>query len=319
MKSMLFYVLLVFIVSCKPLSSSSPDFDKFDPDKTYRLQLNPPPGVRYYYEVNNESEVELEVDGKNAGFSNKTSAGMTYQLTKDTTSDLRFQIKYDKIDLYTKSGDKETEIHVKEGTIPLSPEETMLTILRDAVIIGKVSATGEVKQIEGFEEMGDKLISGLPEGDLYGRNTAKAQWEKIVGNGVVRKNIDQIFRVFPDSAIHLGDTWRLSSIQQGDFKLKLSNDFTLKAINSEIAIINATGRIKNDNTIEDLQGYGKVTTNFKGEQEARFEMEAKTGMLISCDIRANVNGTITVMGREVPVTIKTKVRMKGKRLNASGK
>ena len=94
----------------------------------------------------------------------------------------------------------------------------------------------------------------------------------------------------------------------------IKNTYKLKAINSEIALIQSSAKISNDNSPMNFQGLNNVTASIEGEQEAEYEMEAKTGMLISCNIITNVSGTVQVMGREVPIKIKTVVTIKGKKI-----
>ena len=51
---------------------------------------------------------------------------------------------------------------------------------------------------------------------------------------MVRKNMDDLFRIFPDSAIHIGDSWKLTNQNAG---LMAKNIFRLKAINDDVAVI----------------------------------------------------------------------------------
>jgi len=32
--------------------------------------------------------------------------------------------------------------------------------------------------------------------------------DKAIGEGIVKKNVDQLFKMFPDSAVHVGDKWK---------------------------------------------------------------------------------------------------------------
>jgi Family of unknown function (DUF6263) len=190
----------------------------------------------------------------------------------------------------------------------------MLGTLKEAIITAIVSPSGEIKSVTGYKEIGEKIIAGFAENDIQGRTMAQNQWDQVIGEGLIKKNMDQLFKIFPDSAVHLGDTWKLSSREEGELKMNVSSSFTLKAINSDIAIIQSKGQISSDNTASNLMGYGEVSTDLKGEQEGEFEMETKTGMLLSCKIKASIKGTIQVMGRDIPVTISTTVKMTGKKI-----
>jgi hypothetical protein len=61
-------------------------------------------------------------------------------------------------------------------------------------------------------------------------------------------------------------------------------------------------------------GFGNVAADLKGKQQAEYEMETKTGMLISCKMKADVEGTMQAMGREIPMIIKTSLKITGRKV-----
>ncbi len=311
MKSKCIYLLLLVSLACKMQSGS--DAEQYDPTKTFRFRLNPADNAIYQYEVSSESEIEMEIDNKEITTSNNTEAAVTYTIVKDSSGDFVFHIKYDRISIRSRSGDNETVASVSQGSIPLTPIEKMLYVLKDANLTGRVSTAGQLKHLEGYDEIGQKIIAQFDENDVVGRKTALAQWERKAGNNLVRNNIQQLFQLFPDSAVRVGDSWNLASKQVSEFSINLINTFTLKAINKEIALITATGKISNNNTSEEIPGYGQITTSFEGDQESRFELEAQTGMLLNCESKAKAKGNVNIMGREVPVKIKNSIVIKGKR------
>ena len=77
--------------------------------------------------------------------------------------------------------------------------------------------------------------------------------------------------------------------------------------------MSSEGIIKSDKSSNSVMGYTQVAANLKGEQKDEFEIEAKTGMLISSRITANIEGNLQVMGRDIPITIKSSIKMSGKK------
>jgi hypothetical protein len=308
------FLLLILIVACKIQPESNREYDEFDPDKTYKLQLNPAQGSVYYYEISNESKVNLEIDDKEIHNLTETNVGIQYNIDKDSTGHYQFTMRYDKLKLHTKNGDQEMTADASNAALSLNPIEKMLGVLKEGLIMVTISPSGKIESVNGYDEIGDKIMASFADNDVNGKKVAQSQWEKVIGEGLIKNNMDQLFNIFPDSAVHLKDTWKLSSKQSGEFTMNVTGTFTLKAINSDFAVIESHGFISSNNTATNVMGYGNVTTNLKGEQEGEFEMEAKTGMLISCRIKAKTEGTIQILGREVPVTINNEVTMKGKKL-----
>ncbi len=307
--------LLIGVASCKTQGDSVSDSDKYDPDKTYRLQLNPAAGSSYQYEITNETEIDLTVDDKKVENVNRSEVGLSYTIEKDSLGNFLFTMRYDTIHIYTKKNGDESEADAANAQMTLNPVEKMIGILKNATIVTTVTPGGEIKSMTGYKEVGEKIMAGFAPDDANSRRIAEGQWEKAVGEELVKKNMDQLFKIFPDSAVHLGDTWNLTSRQEGDLSLVVKGHYKLKAINSEIAIIESEGKIASISNATNGMGVGTTLAALDGEQKGQFEMEAKTGMLISCKIKARMEGTIQMAGREIPVVIETSVIMKGKKKN----
>ena len=299
---------LIILSSCKLQPGSSEN--QHDPSKQYKLQLNPANGSSYYYDVINETDVEMDVNGKEVGNESKTELGVEYKIGRDSTGNILFNIVYDKVHLVNKTGDTETEADADLGDLSANPVSRMLAVLKKSKITAVINPTGEVVEVNGYKEMGEEIVSKFDPEDVNGKTLALKQWDQVIGQGMIKRNLDYLFRIFPDSAVYMGDSWKLSSRQEGEFNFTVKSNFQLKSVNPDVAIINSNAKIKSDSTANNVMAQpGMVITNLEGEQEGEFEMETQTGMLIGCRIKAKIKGTINVAGREVPVDITNTIKM----------
>lgn len=305
--------MIVTTLSCKIQSDSDRSYDKYDANKVYKLQLNPAPGSAYHYEMENKTEVEISAEGKEINTLNESEVGFNYSVEKDSAGNYLFTTTYDKIRLKTENGDNKTEADAANATISIDPVEKMLGILKAANIKATVTPKGEVKNVTGYDELEGRLMAEFAHADDYGKSMAHEQWKKVVGEGVVKNSMDQLFKLFPDSAIHLGDTWKLNSTQGGELPMTTKSIYTLKAINDDIAVITSEGIMVSDKASNSVMGYSGVTAKLEGKQKGEFEVETKTGILIISNITADIKGVLQVMGREIPVEIKTTIRMTGRK------
>jgi hypothetical protein len=129
----------------------------------------------------------------------------------------------------------------------------------------------------------------------------------------VSYTMEELFKIFPDSAVHVGDRWKLSSIQKDEISLNVKNTYLLKDIHNGIAIIESEGEISSDNTVGNSMGYS-FTADIKEKREGEFEMETTTGMLLNSRISSDIEGEMPVMGRKVPITSRTTITMEGKKV-----
>lgn len=312
-KIIISFCIVSIIYSCDLRSGSGENYDKYDPNKTYKLHLNPVPGSSYYYDISNETSVKVEMEDKKVNNETQTNTSIHYKISKDSTGNFLFAMQYDKIQMHTKTGDNETDAEAGNGSAAINPMDKMLGILKQSHITATVSPSGDIINMTGYKELGDQFLANVAVDDEDQKNLLKAQWEKTIGNGLVKQNLEQLFKIFPDSSVHLKDTWKLKTNQESGIGLDANSIFTLKAINSDVAIIEVEGDISSDNTAANLLGLNDASVNLKGSQEGEYEIETKTGMLISCNLSAKVEGKVQAMGQDIPVTIKTSVKINGRK------
>jgi hypothetical protein len=176
-----------------------------------------------------------------------------------------------------------------------------------------VSTAGQIKSIQGDVAIKDKLLAGFSPGDTYAKSIASQQWDRQVKEGLLKNNMEQMFHVFPDSAVHVGDRWKLSSAQHEQIDLINKTSSQLKEIVDGTAVIHSEGEITSDNAAGTLNGT-PYAADLKGKEESDAAMETTTGMLLSSTSESEITGTISSMGRDIPVTITISTKLEGHRV-----
>ena len=308
-----FIVILSVAVSCKTHPNSARYFDGNNPKKVYHLRLNPPAGAQYTYTVTRSTEFETEVDGKKIDNKNRSQMEVTYTIAKDSSGDILLGIVYNKIHLYSKNGDTEEEQDADKATESTDPVEKALGILKGANMSAVMTAGGQIKSIQGDQAIKDKLLADFSPSDTYAKSIASQQWDRQVKEGLLKNNMEQQFNIFPDSAVHVGDRWKLSSTQHEQIDLITKTSCQLKEIVDGTAVIRSQGEITSENAPGTLNGT-PYTADLKGKQEGDLAMETMTGMLLSSTSESEITGTISSVGRDIPVTIKISIKIVGRKL-----
>lgn len=312
MRNILFITCFSFLLSCKtqPNSGHSPDGDL---TRVFKLRLNPPPGSKYYYSISNRTELKLELEDKKVDNLSKSDIGVVYAIARDSVGNLDLHVSYDKIHMYSKNGDAESDMDAVDAANSTDPVEKMLGIVRAADIRAVMSPAGEVKQMTGYKEILDKFLAAYPGTDPNDRIKMQGLWKQKIGEGVIKKNIEQLFRLFPDSTVHIGDKWKLSTTQNDGIPIHVTGSFAIKDISGGIALIQSEGEIVSDSSMTQIMGY-QVTINLKGRQDGEYEMETATGMLQTAAIKMHVEGTIQLLAREVPLSLETTIKISGRKM-----
>lgn len=310
-KYLWFFALMLFLSSCKTHPTS--DRSYAGDDKVYKLRLNPVPGSKYQYEVNNESKLSMEVDSKPVENVKKADVTIDYGIDRDSLGDYQLSITYEKIHVYTKNGNLESDLSTDNGANSVDPMERLLSALKDAPIIATVGRAGEIKTVTGYAEIANKILSEATNISLGDKQKVQQQWQTVIEKGMIQKNLDQLFKMFPDSAVHIGDRWRLTSQDNADISFSVKNVYTLRSIKDGVADIESEGDIVSDKTSTVMMGYD-VVANLAGKQQGSYSMDIHTGMLVSCHISADIEGKIQLVGRDIPVKITTSVKMSGRKM-----
>ena len=308
--SFLFFCILS--MSCKIQSNSDQIYSGSDRE-VYRLRLQPSDGSKYHYDITNITEMNIEAEGKEINNRNKSHVGVNYDISKDSLGDFMFTATYDKIQIHSKNGEQETTLDASNAAATVNPSEKMLGILKDATVVAVVSPNGEQKEIRGFDSMVAKLLESFDPNDVHAKEAAKAQWEKMVTKGLVKNNMDQLFQLFPDSAVRVGDKWKLTTKQEGEVNLSVTTTYKLEQIEDGVAVIESESDIENDQGAATSSSF-QPTASLKGRQEGHYEMDVNTGMLKHSKITATLKGTIQTMGKEIPITAKTNVVLDGRKV-----
>lgn len=292
---------------------SSEQYESFDPSKSYKVGLNPEVGSKYHYEVTSETHIKTEYDDKSSDNVNKTTTGTYYQVSKDSSGNFLFHITYDSIHIYTKNKDGETDLDMANAPSSIDPVEKMMGLLKAANITATITPSGDVRQVSGYNDLTEKIMASFAQSDSYTKDMARKKWDQLIDQGIIKKNMDQLFKIFPDSAIRIGGQWKLNSQQDNGIVMNIKSIYTLKAMNSNFTLIESEGKMASDTSTVNLMGYD-VLANLHGTQKSEYQLETKTGMLLTSKMKAHFEGSIQLLGKEIPVDIETTVVTSSKKM-----
>ena len=251
--------IVLLLSSCNIHPGASRYNDDNDPKKVYRLRFNPAPGSKFVYTVTRSTEFEMEADDKIVKNKNTSDMDIVYSVSRDSAGNTVLATIYNKIHLYSKNGDEVQEEDADKAEGSADPLEKMLGILRHANLRVVVSPAGTVQSVEGDEAVKDQVLAGVPNTATYAREIAAKQWDQQVKNGLIKRNMEELFRIFPDSAIHVGGRWKLSSPPQLDIPVAGGNVYQLKEIIDGTAVIEMQGDINGWNRKRDSKRWNKFS------------------------------------------------------------
>jgi hypothetical protein len=165
-----------------------------------------------------------------------------------------------------------------------------------------------MKSVTGYQELTDKVMAAFTNADVTTQSIVKSRWQQLIEEGVMKKSIDQLFDLFPDSAVQVGDQWTLKSTQKGEISMNITTTYTLEEISDGKAVISSKSKLTKDPSATMVMGFS-LTGDLDGNQTGESEVDIKTGMLVKSKMSGTIKGKLQLMGREVPISIKNNVTM----------
>jgi hypothetical protein len=302
-----FLCLSPFLFSCK-----NSDQHHAPSDKKYQFGLHLTAGEKYYYNINTETQTKLEVNSKKVDNNKSSEIGLIYEVLKDSADTVLVKITYDQLRINVKNNNNEKELDASNGQGSLNPGEKIFSTLKGSSIMVALNKKGDVLQVTGSQEIVDKLLVAMNTRDVNTKKMLQEQLSNFIGEEFIKNNLGQSLKLFPDTAVYIGDTWSRKNVISADLHSEALINYTLTSVKNNMAEVQTGSEISNNSNTNVMGIY--AATKIEGKQEGRFEADINTGLLLTGQSTTSMDGTIQTMGKEIPITIKITKHITGKKI-----
>jgi len=310
--SLCFVLGLLSVFSCKNNKHNT----QVSTDKKFRILLHFSPGAKYYYTIRTETETSVLLNNKKLETSNQSEMGLVYEVMNTKSDSIFVKITYDQLHINVKNKNGEQDLNTSNAAQSLNPLEKALGAIKGASMNMVLSTQGDVLHITGAKEIADKLLTGLNTQDAYVKEMMQQQIGKLIGDDFIKNNLAHEFKLFPDTAVYVGDSWSRKNVESGIMQFDAPTTYRFTAVKGNTAEVETESEISNNNTtiVMGIQTVAKM----EGKQGGYFETDTQTGLLMNGKSQASLEGTMQVMGRDVPVKIKISKVITAKKINYPG-
>ena len=299
--------LVTFLFSCKNTGRHSQS------GKKYQFGLHLTTGAKYYFNINGETVSKVSVRDKEVESTNQTDVGLIYEVVSSTADSIQIKLTYDQLHFKLKNKDGEKEIDAANSGHTLDNLENQLAAIKGSTMNITLNKRGEILNITGGKEIADKLLATMNVQDATSQAQIRGQFSKFIGDDFVKDNLASQFKLFPDSAVAVGDTWQMKSMLPAGIQGDAETKYTFDDLSDKQATIVSVSEINNPDGKMSLMGTD-VTMNTTGKQEGHFETDVTTGLLMNSQSTTTMEGNFQVMGKEIPVSIKVTRHITGKKM-----
>lgn len=258
-----------------------------EPGKEVMLQFNLEKGRSYGYDINMEIAQEVQERKLNSGMNWKYNL----RVMEDNKKEKLIKVTYDRIAISMDMGGQKMEFSSDaapaDPSNPLNMVTNLLSAMKGKSFTMTVNAKGEIGKVEGFDQLGEDLVSGMKLPAESKGKMLQSFRSKFNANDV-KETFAQTFSMLPGKKVKAGDSWeKESATKLGPTKGKLVTVYTVQSVNGGLVKLIGKGKL--------LPGNGTTA----GTQNSRMTIDAATGLVLQnvFDIKAEGPNKITSHGR----------------------
>ena len=149
---------LSILISCKTGSHSNTLYNS-DKRNDLSLRLHVTSGESISYHIISQNTFKVELNSKKIDNSTKADVTVNYTFRKDSADEFLMNIDYKNIHLHSKNGDDVIDADAANGDSSTDQMEKMLGLLKTANISAQLGPLGEIRAVNGYKELGSKILS----------------------------------------------------------------------------------------------------------------------------------------------------------------
>ncbi len=278
----------------------------------YTFGLHLKAGDQYYYTINNTTAVTVDFDGKKINNNNVSNIGLLYRVIADTANKYVVQITYKKLHTVAKKGAATEEMDA-DNKYSFNDNEKLLSALKDQSITITINQKGELLSVGGYKEIADHITAQLPQTNEEESKELQSKLASMLGESFIKSNVGANASLFPSHSIQPGDDWTKETTETTPFPIKGTTHYQLDDVDDNMAKITASSELVSSSGKTQIMG-AEAMANLKGKSKSNYKLNTVTGIVVNEKATSNLEGTMQVMGREVPIEVSVEKMVEVKKL-----
>jgi predicted secreted protein len=261
--------------------------------KTYVLRQNYPTGYRYDFSITSDQIINQKIGGQDVHLTQNIGTDYTFDITEGHSGEKDVKVTYNKI--FMKSvGMGNTMIFNSDDQD--STKKNPFSGLKGASFYMIVTPNGAIKSVAGIDIMLNKMAAKMTT-DTSQVKQIKDALSKQFSAEVVKQTMESSFKIYPDRAVKIGDSWTVDTKMQMSMPIETITQYTLKEVKDGIAVLSVKGTLVSKGNFEAMGN--KMETDLKGTNSGETSLDIKTGIVLNSHLRVELYGKMKSMGQDI--------------------
>ncbi|WP_316844600.1 DUF6263 family protein [Pedobacter psychrodurus] len=277
--------------------------------KTYVLRQNYPTGYKYDFSITSDQIINQKIGGQDVHLTQNIGTDYTFDITEGHSGEKDIKVTYNRI--FIKSIAMGTSMTFNSDDQD-STKKNPFSGLKGASFFMTVTPNGGIKTVAGIEKMLDNMAVKMSN-DTNEIKQIKNELGKQFSAEVVKQTMESSFKIYPDRAVKIGDSWTVDTKMQMSMPIETITQYTLKEVKDGIAILSVKGTLVSKGNFEAMGN--KMETDLSGTNSGETSLDIKTGIVLNSHLRIELYGKMKSMGKDIDFEMQGINKIVGKEIN----
>jgi len=277
--------------------------------KAYVLKQNYPTGNKYDFSFVSDQIIKQKIAGRSINSTQTIGTDYIFDVTEGHNGDKDIKVTYNK--LFMKSNAMGNAMTLSSDDQD-STKKNPFSGLKGASFYMTISPNGVVKTVAGIDRMLDNMASRMTK-DTSQVKQFKNALSKQFSNEIVKQTMESSFKIYPDKAVKIGDSWTVDTKMQMSMPIETITQYTLKEVKAGIALLSIKGTLVSKGSFEAMGN--KMETDLLGTNTGEAAVDIKTGIVLNSHLRVELYGKMKSMGQDIDFEMQGINKITGKEIN----
>ncbi len=277
--------------------------------KQFLLKQNYPVNKSYDFTLVSDQIIKQSIGTTNVNITQNIGTDYVFDIKEASHGDKSIKVTYKRLTMHSVAMGNTMDFDSDQAD---ADDKNPFTGLKGAGYTMVIDHNGSVKSVSGVEEMLDQAVKKMAT-DSTQVTQIKKELSKQLSAGSIRESMEASFKIYPEKAIKIGDSWEINTKMQIMMPTETHTVYTLKEIKGELAVLKVKGTLLSKGDFE-ING-NKVTTDLQGTNSGETEIDLKTGIILTSHLRMELLGTMQTQGQLINFEMQGINRITGKAIN----
>ncbi|WP_183766171.1 DUF6263 family protein [Pedobacter zeae] len=277
--------------------------------KTYVLRQNYPVGNKYNFSFISDQMINQKISGRNVHSTQTIETDYTFDITEAHNGDKDIKVTYNRSFMKSTAMGNAMTLNSDDQD---STKNNPFRGIKGASFFMTVGPNGGIKTVAGIDKMLDNMSQRMSK-DTGQVKQIKNALSKQFNNEVVKQTMESSFKIYPDKAVKIGDSWTVDTKMQMSMPIETITQYTLKEIKDGMAILGVKGTLISKGDFEVMGN--KIETDLSGTNSGETSIDVKTGIVLNSHLRVELYGKMKSMGQDIDFEMQGINKIIGKEVN----